>query len=124
MKNRNVVVLGASTKPERYSNKAQVLLSEHGYSVFPVSRTVNEIHGISSVTSLKDVLESIDTVTVYLRPELLAAVLEELIALEPRRVIFNPGTESAELASRLHEAGIETTEACTLVLLNTDQFED
>ncbi len=124
MKNKNIAILGASTNPERYSNKAQTLLVKHDYRVFPVSRQVQEINGVMSVTSITDITESIDTVTVYLRPEILGIVLDDLIRSSPRRVIFNPGTESEELASRLVNADIETTEACTLVLLNTNQFED
>lgn len=124
MINKNIVILGASTKPQRYSNKAQVMLVEHGYEVFPVSRRVEEINGIMSVAALGDIDVVVDTVTVYLRPELLSAVMDELIKLSPRRVIFNPGTESEALASQLVKADIETTEACTLVLLSTNQFED
>jgi len=124
MINKNIVVLGASTKPERYANKAQAKLVEHGYHVFPVSRRIEEINGVMSVTSLLDIDVPVDTVTVYLRPEILTTILNELIESSPRRVIFNPGTESAGLASQLVEAGIEVTEACTLVLLSTDQFED
>lgn len=124
MINKNIVILGASSKPERYSNKAQVKLVKHGYEVFPVSRRVEEINGVMSVSSLSDIDVQVDTVTLYLRPEILTTVMDELIELSPRRVIFNPGTESALLASQLVEADIEITEACTLVLLSTDQFED
>ena len=124
MINKNIVVLGASTKTERYSNKAQQKLAEHGYEVLPVSRRVEEINGVMSVTSLLDIDVPVDTVTVYLRPEILTTLIEELIELSPRRVIFNPGTESGILADQLVEADIEITEACTLVLLSTNQFED
>ena len=34
--NKTVVVLGASPKPERYSNQAVVMLKDHGYEVIPV----------------------------------------------------------------------------------------
>ena len=71
-----------------------------------------------------DIEVPIDTVTVYLRPEILTTIMDELIELSPRRVIFNPGTESGILADQLVEADIEITEACTLVLLSTNQFED
>jgi hypothetical protein len=64
----------------------------------------------------------LDTVTVYVRPERLAPLVSDLIALKPKRVIFNPGTEDSELQSRISAAGIEATEACTLVLLHSDQY--
>ncbi|NCB09919.1 MAG: CoA-binding protein, partial [Bacteroidia bacterium] len=47
---------------------------------------------------------------------------DSLLKLKPDRVIFNPGTENFELMERLELAGIETIEACTLVMLSTGQY--
>lgn len=43
-------------------------------------------------------------------------------SLNPRRVIFNPGTENADFAQQLEQDGIATEEACTLVLLATKVY--
>jgi hypothetical protein len=48
--------------------------------------------------------------------------LDRILKLKPRRVIFNPGSENADLAQKLQNAGIEIVEACTLVMLRTGQF--
>jgi uncharacterized protein len=118
-----VAILGASDNPERYAYKAQKLLMEAGHTVFPVSPTAKEIMGISGYKSLADIDSgTIHTLTLYLRPERTAAVMEEIIALAPERVLFNPGTESAEISEKLEEHGIRTQQACTLVLLTTGQF--
>ncbi|MCH1508818.1 MAG: CoA-binding protein [Akkermansiaceae bacterium] len=114
-----VAILGASPKPERYSHQAQLLLVEHGHDVFPVSPTGREILGVPGMTLVPS---GMDTVTLYVGPDRLAPILDSLIEAAPRRVIFNPGTESAEAKARLEEAGIETEEACTLVLLRTGSF--
>lgn len=117
-----VVVLGASPKPERYSYKAVKLLAEYGHRVFPVNPYHREVAGIPCVASVAQLREKIDTVSVYVRAELLARDLAQLIALSPRRVIFNPGTESNEMMRALTVSGIRCEEACTLVLLRTGQF--
>ncbi|MFT5888475.1 MAG: putative CoA-binding protein [Zhongshania sp.] len=117
-----VVVLGASPKPERYSWQAVNLLAEHGHRVLPVNPYHREVAGIQCVASVADVSERVDTVSVYVRAELLGKDLAKLIALAPRRVIFNPGTESGLLADQLEKSGIATEEACTLVLLSTGQY--
>jgi len=65
----------------------------------------------------------IDTVTLYLRPEHQWAFAETLLAMKPRRVIFNPDTENPALAAHLRAAGIVIVEACTLVLLRTGQYD-
>jgi hypothetical protein len=46
-----------------------------------------------------------------------------IIELKPKRVIFNPGTENIELAQLLTQANIHCENACTLVLLSTNQYQ-
>jgi predicted CoA-binding protein len=118
-----VVVLGASDKLDRYSNKAQKLLIQHGHRVIPVHPEVAHIDGVAVKASLREISEQVDTVTMYVSPERSEKLAAELIALKPRRVIFNPGSESASLQKILQDNGIASEEACTLVLLNTNQFE-
>ena len=118
----NVAVLGASPKPERYSNKAVALLKAKGHTVFPVHPSIPEIHGTRAYPRLTHILGPIDTVTVYLAPEKSSAIKDDLLQIKPRRVIFNPGAENPLLAAALEQQGSQTLDACTLVLLNTDQF--
>lgn len=122
MKAETVVVLGASPKPERYSNKAVRLLLEHGYDVIPVHPAIGEIEGLEVKKNLDEIDQAVDTLTVYLSPALSTPLAGSMVKLNPRRVIFNPGTENPELRDQLSAKGIEVEEACTLVLLNTGQF--
>ena len=119
---QTVVVLGASPKPERYSNKAVRLLLEHGHRVIPVHPAITEIEQLPVVRALEHIETPVDTLTVYLSPALSAPLQPDLLKLKPERVIFNPGTENPELKQALERDGIATEEACTLVLLNTGQF--
>lgn len=121
-KAQNVAVLGASTNPERYSNKAVRLLREHGHQVIPVNPAQDVIEGLPVMHTLGDIQETIDTLTLYMAPKHLAALADSIVALKPGRVIFNPGTEDPALQTRLDAAGIRWEEACTLVLLRTGQF--
>jgi predicted CoA-binding protein len=117
-----VAVLGASPKPERYSNKAVKLLSELGYNVLPVNPSGAEMHGLVSRKKLEDIKEPVHTLSLYVNPELSTKLKESILLLNPGRVIFNPGTENPELEKACRAKGIETVEACTLVMLKTDQF--
>lgn len=118
-----VAVLGASSKPDRYSFRAVRMLDEHGHEVFPISPRGETIDGHPGYKSLGDIEPRVDTLTLYLNPTRLAPLRDEILEHAPRRVIFNPGTESDQLEQQLREAGIETIRACTLVLLSTGQFE-
>ncbi len=119
---QRVVVLGASDKPERSSNKAVRLLREHGHHVIPVHPGLAEIEGIPAVPSLSSVTGAVDTVTVYVNPTIVAAESYALRTLAPNRVIFNPGSEAPEVEAVLRSAGIDVQHGCTLVLLHTGQF--
>lgn len=118
-----VVVLGASSNPERYSNMAIRELSSRGHRVIPVHPQESRIEGLPVVADLTELVgQPIDTLTLYLRPELSTPLAAAIVALKPRRVIFNPGTESPGLEKMLSQNKIDVLEACTLVMLRTGQF--
>lgn len=117
-----VAVLGASGKEDRYSNQAVNLLVEKGYNVIPVNPSGVEICGIQSTKSLNEIDVSVDTLTMYVNSSRSNALIDDILSLNPNRIIFNPGSENYDLADKCKQNGIEVEEACTLVLLNTDQF--
>lgn len=121
-KTERVVIVGASDNPERYSHRAQLLLRQHGHEVVPVHPKLAQIEGVPVVADLSAVSGPVDTVTMYVGPAVSAGLGHKLVALKPRRILFNPGTENALLQQQLSAAGILCEEACTLVLLNTAQF--
>ena len=120
-----VAIIGASENVERYSHRAQRLLVEHGHTVFPISPGGQAILGQPAYQSVLDIPPDelpIDTVMLYVGPAKLAPIVDDIVALKPRRVIFNPGTESESAMRTFRAAGIESLEACTLVMLQTGQF--
>ena len=120
---QNVVVLGASPKSHRYSNKAVRLLLEHGHRVIPVHPAVETIEGLAVSHDLTDITDHIDTLTLYVSAAVSSSLQDDIVGLNPDRVLFNPGTENASLRKTLEDHGIRTQEACTLVLLTTGQFQ-
>ncbi len=119
---QRVAVLGASNNPERYSNMAINRLLENGHEAIPVHPALERVGGVTVVPTLSEVEGPVDTVTVYVSPQVSSTMTDALVALAPGRVIFNPGAENPELEAALAEHGIPTLQACTLVLLSTGQF--
>lgn len=119
---QRVVVLGASPKPERYSNRAIRLLRQHGHEVIPVHPAAEAIEGIPVVHDLADVEGHVDTITLYVSAAISDTLTSRIVQCGPQRVIFNPGAENATLSQHLQTESIATEDACTLVLLNTGQF--
>lgn len=120
--NQVVAILGASDKPDRFAYKAFQMLKEYGHRPVPVSPKMTNLEGTPVVASLKQVAEPVDTLTMYVGPERSTALREEILALRPRRVIFNPGSENAELAQALQSSGVDVVEHCTLVMLREGSF--
>ena len=119
---QRVVVVGASPNPERYANRAVRLLVQHGHQVVPIHPTASSIEGLRVVPRLEQLNGHVDTVTLYVSAKISSAMEGPITALQPDRVIFNPGAENPALQASLKAKGIHTEEACTLVLLNTNQF--
>ena len=119
---KNIVVLGASHKPQRFSHKALVKLLEHGYNVLPVHPKLESINNIEVIATLTAITMPVDTVTLYVGPEKMISLVDDLRQLKPARVIFNPGTESAEIRQQFEDAGIECVYDCTLIMLDQNRF--
>lgn len=115
------LVIGASENPERYSNRAVLMLRSRGIPVYAVGLRAGLIGDVPVQTGKPD-FSDIDTVTLYLGPSRQREVEDYIIGLCPRRVIFNPGTENPPFEQRLRDSGILVEEACTLVLLSTGAY--
>jgi len=118
---KKTVVIGASPKPERYSNMAVRRLKDHGHEVIAVGLRKGEIDGIA-IHADKPAVNDVDTVTLYIGAKNQPPLYDYIFSLHPKRIIFNPGAENEELETQAAEKGIETLEACTLVLLSTGQY--
>ncbi len=118
---KKTLVLGASDNPARYSYKAVSNLLRNGHSVIAVGNKKSSVIGIEITKEFPET-GSVDTVTLYLNPANQRPYYEAIIHLNPKRIIFNPGTENPELEQLADDAGIETVEACTLVMLATGQY--
>jgi len=118
----NVAVIGASNKSHRYSYQAVMLLKEKGHKVYPVHKKTKAIKGMKAYESISDIDEEIDTITMYVSAKISALLSEDIITKFPKRIIFNPGAENSELEKNARNQGINTINACTLVLLKTGQF--
>lgn len=119
--NKTTVVIGASPNAERYSYKATISLQNHQHTVYPVGLRKGTINGLEIITD-KPALENIDTVSLYVGPDNQPYWYEYILSLKPKRIIFNPGTENLEFEKMAADKGIETEEACTLVLLSIKQY--
>lgn len=115
------VVLGASPNPARFSHKAVKRLVRHGFQVVAIGKRKGHIGNIPIVAG-QPALSNVHTVTMYLSPSHQGEIFDYVLSLRPKRIIFNPGTESPEFEEWLESYDIEIVHDCTLVMLATGRY--
>jgi|SRR5215469_12942498 len=118
---KKTLVLGASENPSRYSYLALQRLQLHHHPVLAIGKKKAIVGNVSIETEKKE-WKDVDTVTLYLNPNNQKEYYDYIFSLNPKRIIFNPGAENDELAKMASSKGIQPMEACTLVLLATNQY--
>ncbi|WP_299061396.1 CoA-binding protein [uncultured Polaribacter sp.] len=118
---KTTLVIGASLKETRYSNRAIKSLRGKKIPVLALGLRKGIVEDVAIETE-KILFTDIDTITLYLNPKRQEEYYNYIINLKPRRVLFNPGTENVDFIKLLKDNNIESEIACTLVLLSTNQY--
>jgi predicted CoA-binding protein len=118
---KKTLIIGASEDPTRYANMAANRLRTHGVAFVPLGLKTGSVAGEIIQTGKPD-LKDIHTVTLYINPKRQPEYYDYIISLQPKRVVFNPGTENDDFAQQLENKGIEAVEGCTLVMLGSGVF--
>jgi len=121
MTNKKTLVLGATTNPARYSFLAINKLRDEGHDVIALGRRTGKVKDVEVISEQKPI-DNLDTVTLYLNANNQKAYYNYILKQKPKRIIFNPGAENAELEQLAKAQNIQTQHACTLVLLSTHQY--
>ncbi|WP_353196368.1 CoA-binding protein [Parapedobacter defluvii] len=121
MAHKKTLIIGATTNPSRYAYMAANRLVASGHPIVNIGIKRGEVAGVP-IQLPAEIQDDIHTITLYIGPQRQLEYYDYIINTNPKRIIFNPGTENAELKALAQQHGIETLEACTLVLLSTGQY--
>jgi uncharacterized protein len=115
------LVIGASTNPDRYAYMAIKSLTVNKHEVYALGLREGKAHGIKIHRPFPE-LPAIHTVTMYVGKKNQPFYIDYILKLNPKRVIFNPGSENEVFERMLSQKGIEVIHACTLVMLQRGIF--
>jgi predicted CoA-binding protein len=115
------LILGATPNSDRYAYKAALALQNKGHEIVLVGIKQGHINGVNIQNDMPDV-KGVHTITLYVGPQNQTQYFDYILSLQPKRVIFNPGTENSELESLLKQNNIEPVIACTLVMLSVGNY--
>ena len=121
MSSKKTLVIGVSTNPEQYSNLAVNRLLDANHPVVGIGREHFDIRGTHIQTEMIH-MDDIHTITLYLNPLRQQTYYNYILALHPKRIVFNPGAENEPFRKQAESLGIEAINACTLVMLATGLY--
>ncbi len=111
----SVAVIGASSAPQKYGNKAVRAYLRRGWAVYPVNPNEQTIEGQRVYHSIGELPDGIERFTVYVPPEVGLTLLDAIAAKHPKELFINPGAESDALLARAEGLGLEPIQACSIV---------
>ncbi len=118
---KKTLVLGASPNSSRYSYLAIERLRNFKHPVVGIGKRHGKVADVE-INIDRPTVEDLDTVTLYMSASNQKQYHDYILSLHPKRIIFNPGAENDELSQLASDKGIQTIEACTLVMLSTGQY--
>ncbi len=113
--NKTIAIIGASSRREKFGNKAVRAFTDAGYTVYPVNPEDDTIEGLTVYRSVADIPGEVSYASLYLNPAVGITVLDDLKAKGITEVFANPGAESPELIARGTELGLNVMAACSIV---------
>jgi predicted CoA-binding protein len=117
-RDRVIAVVGLSTHPYRPSHSVAAYMQSHGYRIVPINPAyANDTAGVlgercyASLADAADALAqegaAIDMVDVFRRPEEVAAVVEQAVAIGAKSVWLQVGVVNEEAAEHARAAGLD-----------------
>jgi uncharacterized protein len=104
-KAKRIAVVGLSDKPDRTSYMVSQAMQNAGYEIIPVNPTAEEILGVKTVSSLKEIEGHVDIVNVFRRSEFLPEVAKEFAEIDADIFWAQQGLENEEAYQFLKEKG-------------------
>jgi uncharacterized protein len=119
---KSVAIIGASSNPGKFGNRAVRAFRRQGYTVFAINPHEGEVEGLKTYASVLDVPDSIDMATFYVPPEVGEKVIVEVARKGITEVWLNPGSESDALVQLARSLKIEPIEACSIVGIGENPY--
>ena len=95
-----------SPKPERPSHYVALYLKENGYDIIHVNPGHDEIAGLRSYPSLKDIPVAVDVVDVFRRSEFVEPIAKDAIDIGAKALWLQDGVINDEGSKLAEDAGL------------------
>jgi len=103
---KTIAVVGLTSNPMRPSNGVSEYMQAQGYRIIPVNPNEREVLGEKAYATLADIPEKIDLVNVFRRPEFVADIVQQAIALRVPAIWLQEGVIDERAAQKARDAGL------------------
>jgi len=117
-----VAVVGASSDPRKFGNRAVRAFRRQGYTVIPINPNEAQVEGLKTYPSVLDVPDAIDIATFYVPPDVGEKVIREVASKQIPEVWLNPGSESDELIRLARSLKVEPIVACSILGIGENPY--
>jgi predicted CoA-binding protein len=117
-----VAVIGASSNPRKFGNRAVRAFRRQGYTVIPINPNEQQVEGLKTYASVLDVPERIDMATLYVPPDVGERVMPEIARKQIPEVWLNPGAESEALIQLARSLKVEPIVACSIIGIGENPY--
>jgi uncharacterized protein len=116
-----IAVVGASGDRRKFGNKAVRAYAQRGYTVFPVHPSEAAVEGWPACRTVSEIpVERLDRVSIYLPPDVLLTVFDDIARKPVGQVWLNPGTERADVLARAQDLGLPVVVGCSILDIGVD----
>jgi uncharacterized protein len=114
---KTIAVVGASNDRRKFGNKCVRAYLRAGWRVFPVNinPAEKEVEGLPTLTSVRDIPEELERISVYLPPPVTLEILPDFAAKGAREVWMNPGAADRAVIEAAKRQGIPVVQGCSIV---------
>ena len=112
---RSIVIIGASSRRNKFGNKAVRAYLDAGYTVYPVHPKEDVVEGLKVYHSVAEIPGPVTVASLYVPPAVGEAMLDEIAAKGIKTVWANPGADSPELVEKGKKLGLEVYVACSII---------
>ena len=120
---KTVAVVGASSSPAKFGNKALRAFLAEGYHVVAINPNESEVEGLKTYASVLDVPGPIDMATVYVHPEVTLRLLDEFAQKGIPEIWINPGAEDDAVMAEARRRKLNAIFACSIIAIGRNPGE-
>ena len=117
MSEQTVVIIGASSRRNKFANKAVRAFTDAGYTVYAIHPKEQEVEGLTVYRDVADIPGSVAVANLYVSPAIGINLLEGFKDKGISTGYVNPGADSPELLDKGAELGLEMRAECSILAI-------